>query len=195
LKRWLIFLVVLTFWTCAPEQNDKVKSTTSFYDINGLIDEQTKLLGSVSPSVLKKAIIDGKEEIIEFTQLDSAGWSKELNIFKSMDINKSILIDSYITTESSDETSKTIAYKSKYPRTTHVDELSIQLNKKDEKPVKIHAKLDKRNELFNSSKILEMYFKNINGKLLVAGYKTEGWQKMISKDSTSFSIEAEIIYP
>lgn len=189
--RWLILLIGLTCWSCAPE-SDKEKSTT-FYDINGLIDEQIILLDSISPSILKKAIIGGKEENTQFTPIDSADWSRELSIFKSADINRSMLIDSYNIITAVDN-SATI-YKSKYPEDTEVETLSVKFDKSTLKPLEIHAIMDNSNELFNSTRTLEMHFRKLHGKMMLSRYKTEGQQQMISKDSVTYLIEAEIIYP
>jgi len=152
------------------------------------------LLDSVSPSVFKKAIIDGKEEITELKNLDSAGWSKELHVFKSADINRSILNDSYTISESSNTNISILTYRSKFREKTQVEELSIHLNKENHKPSKIHAVLDNSNELFKSEKILELHFKEINDLPLITAYRTSGWQKMISKDSTSYLIVGELIH-
>jgi len=187
-------LVVLNFWSCIPEKNKKVESVKAFYDINGLIDEQIKLLDSVSPSILKKAIIDGEEAVTELKHLDSAGWSKELIVFKSADINRSILSDSYTISESSNTEIQILTYHSKYKEKTQVEELSIHLNKENHKPLTIHAVLDNSNELFKSAKTLELHFKEINDLPLITRYKISGWQKMISKDSTSYLIVSELIY-
>lgn len=181
-------------WSCVPEKNDKAKSVKLYYDIHGLIDEQVKLLDSISPSLYKKAVINGVEEISQFVPEDSAAWSKELQIFKSADINKSILSDSYAITESSEVNVKTITYSSKYSESTLVDNLLIQIAENNNKLQKFHAHLNNKNELYASSKELEMYFINENGKHRIAGYSIAGSQKMISKDSAYYLIEAKITY-
>lgn len=182
-------------WSCVPDQKNRIKIANSFYDINGLIDEQVKILDSISPSILKKAILNGKEEVTNLTPIDSATWAKELIIFKSADINRSILSDSYEIAESLDSNSKKILYTSKYPEKTNVEKLSILLGIADQNPIQIHATVDNRNELFDSAKKLQMHFITKNGILLLSSYNIEGSQKMISKDSTTYLIEAEIIYP
>lgn len=182
-------------WSCVPDQNNRTKSANSFYDINGLIDEQVKILDSISPSILKKAILNGKEEFTKLTPIDSATWAKELIIFKSADINRSMLSDSYVITESINSHSKNILYTSKYPGKTKVEELSVLLGNADQNPIEIHAIVDNRNELFDSAKKLEIHFITKGGILLLSSYKIEGSQKMISKDSTTYVIKAEIIYP
>ena len=182
-------------WSCIPDQNNKTITDNPFYDINGLIDEQVKILDSISPSILKKAVLNGKEEFTELTPVDSGTWAKELIIFKSVDINRSMLSDSYMMNESFDSDNKKIIYTSKYSEKTKVEELSILLDTESQNPIEIHATVDDRNELFDSSKKLEIHFITKDDILLLTSYKIEGSQKMISKDSTIFLIEAEIVYP
>jgi hypothetical protein len=61
--------------------------------------------------------------------------------------------------------------------------------------MKIRAILDNQNELFKSAKKLEVAFKDVNGQRLISNYSIEGWQKMISKDSAAYLIEADLVYP
>ena len=177
------------------DRNTEIKTANNFYDINGLIEEQIRLLDSVGPYIIKKAIIGGNEEITQITPEDSTAWSKEMNIFKAADINKPLLRDSYQIEDVSVGNMSTTSYKSKNRGKTIVEELSIQFVQNTQKPIKIHASLDSRNLLFNSVKTLEMHFQNINGKQMIRQYKSDGWQKMISKDSTYYSIVAEVVYP
>ena len=105
-----------------------------------------------------------------------------------------MLSDSYMITESIDSHGKKILYTSKYPEKTNVEELSILLNISNQNPIEIFATVDNRNELFDSSKKLEIQFTTKDDILLLTRYKIEGSQKMISKDSTNYLIEAEIVY-
>ena len=116
-------------------------------------------------------------------------------IFKSADINKPILVDSYITTEKSDMGNNTIIYKSKHPKTTEVDSLFISYKESRQNPLKIYARLSHENLLFVSEKILEISFVQVQDKSLISTYKIAGWQKMISRDSTSYFVEGLINYP
>ena len=157
------------------------------------MDEQIHWLSSISPSVSKTATINGKKEQRRIRPMDSVGWAKELTIFKSADINRSILSDSYSIAESIDSNATRVVYQSKYPASTEVEELVIELDK-NRKPVRIHARLDNSNELFNSAKIIELNFRDVEGRRLISSYHTEGWQKMISKDTASYVVRSEITY-
>ena len=56
------------------------------------------------------------------------------------------------------------------------------------------AILNNQNELFKSAKTLELTFKDLNGQKLISSYKIEGWQKMVSKDRTSYFIDSKILF-
>ncbi len=170
-----------------------MKSVNAYFDINGLIDRQVNMFDSINPSLLKKAIIDGKSEISEFIPNDSA-WSREFMIFRSADINKPTLINRYTIIENtSDDGSKIMHYVSKEFTKTLVDSLSIYYSPEVQKPLKIHAVLSHNNALFSNEKILDMYFNPMTSMIL--NYKVQGWQKMISKDSSTFFVEATIKNP
>ena len=194
MNRWLPLFIILNLWSCGPNQNSRTGLANRYYDINGLIDEQLEMLDSISPILYKKAVIDGKEELIELTPTDSI-WKKELMIFRSADINKSMFADSYISSEDSNSETKTILYKSKIPKSTNVDVLTITLSAQDNNPLKIHAFISQGNSLFESQKILEMSLKNYQGQQRIISYSIKGCQKMISKESTTYHIESNIIYP
>ena len=172
----------------------RIQTANSFYDINGLIDQQIKMLDSIGPSMIKKATIGAIEETNRFAPEDSTAWSNEISIFRSIDINKPLLKDSYSISEVKKGDNKNITYSSKYPSKTIVEELSIQWFEKGEISLKIKANLDSRNPLFKSVRTMEMEFKDVNGLQALSHYKSEGWQKMVSKDSSLYVIEAEIIY-
>ena len=182
-------MLILAF--CTPERNKNNSDT--YYDITGLVDEQIKLLNAASPSVLKRALISGQEESNTIEPNDSAAWAKELGILKAIDINKSRLKDSYNVSETPYPEKTVITYESKYPENTDVELLTIVLDK-NHQPLNIQAKLDIRNQLFASAKIIAMDFRDLNGQRILAGFQTSGWQKMVSIDSASYAIEAKIIF-
>ena len=187
----MIFLVLLTFFSCTSR--GKKEKSTVFYDINGLVDEQIKLLSITSPSVSKQAIINGNNELNNIEPEDSTAWARELIIFKSVDINRPTLLDSYDVSSSPGPGTSTISCTSKYPEKTEIERLTIELDT-HQKPVKIKAILNNQNELFRSAKTLQLTFKDFNGQKLISSYKIEGWQKMVSKDCTSYSIDSKILF-
>lgn len=180
------------YWSCRPIEKNELEVTNKYYDINGLIDHQVKTLDSIGFFLLKNAAIDGVEESVQSSQPTFAAWTKELSIFKSADINKSMLAGSYDIIETKIADMEFLIYKSKTPESTQVDSLALSFLATEKYPLKIHACITSSNALFESEKHLDLNFKNVNKVNLLSTYKIEGWQKMISKDSTTYSIVGSI---
>ncbi len=192
MNRWWIFVLILMTGACVPTVEKKQDAIDEYYDIKGLIDRQVSLLDSISPSLSKWAIIDGTEEKDKITLPDTA-WGEELSIFRSMDINKPLLLDSYDRIIDDNGEEKVISLISKTPKSTNVDTLIISI-KKDQQPARIYAYLSNQNTLFKTSKNMEMIFKEYQKRNMLESYTIHGWQKMISKDTTKFDIKARILY-
>lgn len=183
---------MLIAWSCEPAIEKEQKSIDTYYDIEGLVDEQLQLLDSIGPSLLKTATINGLPEKTTFTPTDSI-WRKELEIFRSADINKPRLLDSYLKTEANNEGGSSIIYISKFPKSTLAD--TIRITFVNNLPSQIYASLRSQNTLFKSSKKLKLEFSNVHNRQIITGYSVAGWQKMVSKDSTHFDIEGRINLP
>ena len=194
MSRWSFVILVVICCSCFQEQASKIQPNEAFYDIKGLVDEQIKMLDSIGPSIIKKANMGLNEETNQFVPADSIAWSKEIYIFKSIDINKPLLKDSYTVADEMVGNYRSITYSSKYPSQTIVDNFTIQLTKEGGLPLELYASLDSRNPLYKSVRTMEMRFTNLNGKQVLSHYKSRGWQKMISKDSAQYSIDSEVIY-
>ncbi len=189
MNRWLFLFLLIFIWSCGLDINKKRGSVNKYFDINGLIEQQVNMLDSVSPSLLKTATIDGVDEHNLLTSLNHATWTKELAIFKSADINNPRMADSYQFVETNKSGIKTIIYKSKFPKTTSVDSLAISFTDTGKNPIKLHARVRDGNALFESDKTMKMMFTIVNNQNMLSSYRIEGWQKMISKDSTTYLIE------
>ena len=151
------------------------------------------MLDSVGPELYKEAVINGSSERQHF-KAEVPEWAKELEVFLSADINRPMLSDSYITEEHQVNSGRSLSYISKMPRTTLVDTLSVLLSREG-KLYQVHAYLENANSLFTSVKTLELNFTEKFGRQVIENYTVTGWQKMITKDSTSFNIAAYIEYP
>jgi len=192
LNRWWIYVLILMIGACVPTVEKKQTAIDEYYDINGLIDRQVRLLDSISPSLSKWAFIDDTEEKGKITPPDST-WEEELSIFKSMDINKPLLLDSYERVVDDLGEEKVISLISKSPKSTNVDTLVISM-KKSNQPARIYAYLSNQNTLFKTSKNMEIIFKEYQKRHVLESYTIHGWQKMLTKDTTKFDIKARILY-
>jgi hypothetical protein len=182
----------LISWSCGPVIEKQQKSIHTYYDIDGLVEEQLLMLDSINPSLFKTATINGVQEKTVFTPTDSI-WRKELEIFRSADINKPRLINSYLQTEENSENDSSITYISKFPKSTLADTIRVVF--KNDLPEQIYASLRSQNTLFKTSKKLTLSFKGFQGQPVLSDFSILGWQKMISKDSTHFDIQGRINLP
>ena len=153
------------------------------------MDDQEKLLSSVNPFLQKEAMIDGQIEEIR-NRPDSSIWASELEIFRSLDINKPTLKDSYRV----QERDNTLSYISKDREETSVDSLVIKLDK-NQSPQFIEAYLEEKNSLFYTSKRLEMSFETMETEPLLTKFTIAGIQKMTTSDTTKFTIVVEVLLP
>jgi len=192
LTRWYTLVFIVAFGACFSTPEKQQNTIDEYYDINGLIDRQVLLLDSISPSLSKWATIDSIVAEEKMVHSDTA-WEKELSIFKSMDINKPLLVDSYerLVEDLGDET--TITLISKTPNSTDVDTLKM-IFIQGQQPINLYAYLSSKNTLFRTAKKLELVLGPVNEKWVLDNYSIKGWQKMFSKDTTYFQIEAKIIF-
>ena len=86
-------------------------------------------------------------------------------------------------------------FTSKYPDTTEVDSLAISYKEDSLHPDNIYAHLSHQNALYASEKVFELSFLQVHDITLISTYKISGWQKMISRDSTTYMLDAVINYP
>ena len=108
-------------------------------------------------------------------------------------INKTTLLKSYRIEEQNGKTSKKSLYISKRPAETDVDTLEIDFDPKTNLPNAVKATLKHRNTLFSSYKRLRLFFQPFGqDDILLHKFVIEGGQKMITKDTTTFRIEANV---
>jgi hypothetical protein len=190
--RGLVLVLCMVGWSCTPPVANQQKTINKYFDLDGLIDDQLKLIDSLSPSLSKTAEINGVSETTEFEAADSV-WAKELLIFRLADLNKPTLVDSYQKRSSIVHGDSIITYISKSPKATLVDTLGIVLQ--NNRPKSVWASLNSANTLFQSSKNLSLHFEPIGDEMVVSAYSVYGWQKMTSRDSTTFFVQATINLP
>jgi len=192
LNRWFYIFVLFSVTACSSLIEKRQKKSNEFYDINGLIDKQVKLLDSISPSLYKEAVINGQEDDTK-VMIDDSTWIAELNIFRTLDLNNSKLTDNFQKRVDSTSTQKAVRWISKVPFETAVDTLVV-IVKHDEHPHMISASLSSQNTLFKSKKNIQLHFTERNQLALLSSYSIEGWQKMMSQDTTYFQIQAYITF-
>jgi hypothetical protein len=184
----VLFVSAFIFSGC-----EKNTQTSKLFNIDSLVTNQVNLLSKSKPKLSKEAVLGNSHDQVEYIP-DSAGWSKELDIFRQLEaMNKPInktkyLIDDGLYDPGSNLTVK--AFTSLEP--LQVRSMRIYYDTDIQKPRKIEAIFDEENSLYESSKNLLLEFQQINNKNLLTYYSIDGGQKMILSDSVTFSVKGKI---
>jgi len=179
---------------CLSQPDAKAPKIQSYYDIEGLIDGQIHLLDSVNPSFLKTVVVDGKEELFQ-GKMANGEWKGELQILRGYDLNKPTLSGKYIISETRDSTQWIIKYISKSPATTRIDSLAITFDIPTKKPLKIHAHTHAANSLFESGQTADVDFTGMGNQIIMSSYRIDGWQKLLRKSASHYSISSVLDLP
>ncbi len=183
-----ISALIIFFTACSPAVKEKPIST--YYDVDGLINEQVNKLRKQDANLAKKISIDGKLEK-DTISFDSLGWTNELGVFKLADINKPTLKDLYEASEKSVDGQKVWSYRAE-KQSLGIEFLHVYFGS-DSTLKKLEARYNEENALYSSERNMEMAFENVNGESMLTNYKIYGKQKMIMKDEVEFQIESEIL--
>jgi len=185
----LLFAVLLfSFFAC--ETAVREKPINEYYDVESLIDRQSKLLTELQPKVEKSIEVDGKKEK-DTLEFDSLGWKNELEVFKLADINKPTLFDAYEATEEKTSDGKIWRYTTEKP-SLGIEYLYVYFDN-DSSVKKLEARYHENNALYISERNFEINFKKSEDLTVLDTYKIYGKQKMVMKDEVQFSIESEVV--
>ena len=171
------------------------KKEADFYPIDSLVIQQLTQLRDLKATLHKTASLKGKLDSVSYIPGDSATWGKELDIFIQLkDINKPVNHGSYLVDDNLLDPSSNLTVKA---FTATEPELSVKYMKifyqhSIDKPRRIEALFDEKNELYESSRLLSMEFHQINNKTVLTSYSIDGGQKMIMGDSVTFLIKGKI---
>jgi hypothetical protein len=184
----LFTIIVVSF--CACETAVREKPINEYYDVDALIDKQSKLLTELQPKIEKSIEVDGKQEI-DTMEFDSLGWKNELEVFKLADINKPTLYDAYEATEEQTSEGKIWRYTTEKP-SLGIEYLYVYFDN-DSAVTKLEARYHENNALYVSERNFEINFKKSEDYSVLDSYKIYGRQKMAMKDEVTFSIESEVV--
>jgi hypothetical protein len=184
----LFALPILLFLAC--ETAVREKPINEYYDVESLIDRQSKLLADLQPKIEKSIEVDGKKEK-DTMQFDSLGWKNELEVFKLADINKPTLYDAYEATEEKTSDGKIWRYTTEKP-SLGIEYLYVYFDN-DSSVTKLEARYHENNALYVSERNFEINFKKSDDLTVLDSYKIFGRQKMAMKDEVRFSIESEVV--
>ena len=185
---WLSVLLVLA--ACGPGEDATVRPVPTnrklnYFDVKGFLDSQVALLNRQQPAVEKQVRLrNGKLETTRVTETD---WSKELQIFYQMDINKPALRGAYAVEPVNQPNSSGTTYQKKPAVEASVRELTI--TKAATRPESITATIIQDNPLFYSEKKLQL---QADSKGL-RSYSVEGIQKLVMFDTVRYTVRTRVV--
>jgi len=139
-------------------------------------------------------MVDGEEELFQ-GKIANSEWKGELQILRGYDLNKPTLSDKYTVSETRDSIQWIIKYISKSPGTTRIDSLAITFDIPTKKPLKIHAHTHAANSLFESGQTADVDFTGMDNQIIMSSYRIDGWQKLLGKSASHYSISSVLDIP
>ncbi len=186
----LVFAIIVSITGC---RLDLKKDKNKILDLEDLLDAQVRLLSTKDLKLKKETIIgDSIENFI--ISPDSAGWARELSIFKTADINKPGLLEFYdkkVVEIGNTEKEEYVLLDSNQSETMY-----LQINKNNESGVisSIEALQHIKNPIYQSRRKLVLIFSlQINDAIHLDSFAIEGYQKMILQDSIIYFTAGKIL--
>jgi hypothetical protein len=185
-------IILLIFCVACNIENNTPGKINTYYRIDSVLNIQEKLLIDHNPKLVKVAKVDDKKDSVTIS-LNKDGWANELEIFQDISINKPALRDSYIKDTVKSDSGRWIQYDVKPGLSDEVEIEMMQVffnNNDDLRKVKTIYK--EKGTLYDARREMEIVFEGKPARL--KGYKVQGFQKMILKDTTFYFVNAKIYY-
>lgn len=176
MRKYLFISILLIGCSQAETQN----TTKTYFDLEGLVNQQIKTLNKTQPLTLKNLLIGEKKETLNTTKID---WQKELELFLQADLNK----QSYQLSYNKTEMPSMLVYELKKGENLPVKSLRIVFDA-DKTPQRIDALMQVSN--YQSEKTLSMDF----DKSQLKSYHIEGWQELFVGSKKGFEVNGILTY-
>ena len=186
--KYILFAFSIACLGCGNDNSNVIRA---YYPLDSLLNEQNKYF-STHPADLRK--ISNQDTII--VPSDSINWSNELEIFKTLDINKPALVDAYSIQDGLNDSTSNLTilrYTSKYGDQS-VNYLELHYLRAPYVLKRIKAQVVIKNGLFSSSREFNMEFGQTGKQTILYRYSISGAQKLMMTSSVDINILTEIIY-
>ncbi len=177
--------VILTviFFQCSPS-NKEINYPATHYDVGKIIEEQIALLDSLAPTLEKIVVFLKDSSRVKKSDID---WASELEMFKSMNINKPALAPLYDSV-----INEALVYRlNKADYKSNIKELKIK-PATSTFPEMIGATIIEDNYLYASEKKMMLHFDTVKRRLI--GYHIISKTKVILKSEEGGEVIAKLIY-
>lgn len=186
-----MLLTGLLFFACRQEP----KTVHKFFSMDSLVTAQIRSLRDLNPTLVKEAQINDKRETITLSISDTVGWKKEFDLYRQLEINKSINVDSYRVEDHKDPSSNLMIREYTATKDLPVVYLKVYYNKHIQDVKKIEGLFHEANALYTSERYLTMEFDRIKNEPMILSYTSVGGQKMFMGDSVNYSVTTSMTYP
>lgn len=192
----VVFLVGMLLVSCVEEeeQEEEVSTIDEYFDVRGLLAENRAQLLQREVLLDKVAAFSGEVEKTTI-RLDSTTLAGELDIFREVDINKPVFSGRYLESRELINGQEIITYMADDPESLNVNYLKIYKDSGSGRVEQLEALFSSQNILYNSTRLVNLFYDQENGQSLPRRYKIEGSQKMIFSDKEGYTVEAKFIYP
>ena len=176
------------------------RQSVVLYNVDSLLNNQSDYLAASKAKLEKRAIIAEQSEEESYVPADSSAWSNELEIFRKInEMNKPVSRGSYLIDDGLFDPASNLTVKAfsvvgddDVLETMPVKYLRIFYSSSVDKPRKIEALYDNRNEMYASGRLMTLEFQQIKDKSVLTSYRVEGGQKIILGDSVEYVINGKI---
>ena len=193
-KRWWgkASLFLLCVAGCAPQSPLNELGQKPYFDVPSLVHQQLQWLDSINPPVTMRATIDEQTQT-QTVRKDSAAWAEAFDLFRQADINKPVLQGAYEETDSATQDSLRVrTYRAKQARTAEIPYLRVFYRDSLANVYRIETAFREDNVLYSTTRQLWMTFAPRQGKPRVTAFETRGKQKMMLRDSVTYSARGEL---
>jgi hypothetical protein len=198
-KTNLLSILVLTATLLSCQNEDlQIKpelNNTPYFDLKGLINRQVALLDSLQPEVTIAASI-GERTDTQTLKKDSADWAESLKLYADADLNKPVLRDQYLVSDSNlvQKELQVRTYRAKDQQEVDIPFMQVIYKDSITQVREVEAVFREDNPLYTTLRQMKLYFEADGSHPRLIGYTTSGKQKMILRDSVTYQTEARIKY-
>lgn len=189
-----VLMCLLMATSCKQENKNEIL----LYNLDSLIDVQVKLLATQKASYKKTAQLDSRETSTSSQPVDTTAWNKELEIFTELSAVNNPVNKTQYNIESGIPDSKSnllIKSASAKDESLPIRYLRVYYLPTPFQVKRIEGFMQKDKEFYKSARYFNMEFEEIKQQTTLKAYSILGGQKMLLRDSVTFSVHASITIP
>ena len=193
-RRPVCFALLCLVAACTPQSPVSELGKKPYFDVPSLVQQQLQWLDSLNPPVMLRASIGGQTQT-ETMRKDSTAWAEAFDLFRQADINQPVLQGEYEESDSATQDSLRVrTYRAKRAQQAEIPYLRVYYRDSLANVYRIETMFQEDNVLYSTSRKMWMTFASRQGKPRVIAFETQGKQKMMLRDSVTYSARGELQY-